>query len=63
MIDEIREKIDLNKKDRKTYKEYVKSFTTIDKAKELYEGNDDFNRLINNKKEKKEEVKKEDEFF
>ena len=60
MIDEIREKIDLNKKDRETYKEYIKSFTSCEKAKELYSNDDDFNKLIGEKKENKKE---EDEFF
>ena len=61
MIEEIREKIDLNKKDRETYKEYVKAFINTEKAKELYSNNDDYNNLVG---EKKEEIKKEeDEFF
>ena len=39
MIDEIREKVDLNKKDRTTYKQYIKAFTDCEKAKELFKDN------------------------
>ena len=60
MIDEIREKIDLNKKDRKSYKDYVKSFINCDKAKELYSDDKDFQKLTGEKEENKTE---EDEFF
>ena len=61
MIDEIREKIDLNKNDRESYKEYVKAFTSCEKAKELFKDNDDYKYIIG---EQKEEIKKEeDEFF
>ena len=61
MIDEIREKIDLNKKDRESYKNYIKSFTSSEKAKELFADNKSFKELLG---EKEEEIKKEeDEFF
>ena len=51
--------LDLNKKDRKTYKEYVKSFTDCEKAKELFAEDDNFTKLLGEKKQDK----KEDEFF
>ena len=60
MIDEIREKIDLNKKDIESYKEYVKAFVDLEKAKELFKDNSDYKYLVG---EKKEEIKEEDEFF
>ena len=58
MIDEIKKRIDLNKKDKTAYKEYIKSFCDSEKAKELFKNNSDFKNL---KKEKKKE--KEDEYF
>ena len=60
MIDEIREKIDLNKKDRKTYRDYVKSFISSDKAKEIYAENSEFKKLTGTKETTD---KKEDEYF
>lgn len=61
MIDEIREKVDLNKKDRTTYKQYIKAFTDCEKARELFKDDSSFKKLIG---EKEEEIQKEeDEFF
>ena len=60
MIDEIKEKIDLNKKDRKTYQEYIKAFTDSEKAREIYKDDEYFSRLTG---EKIVEQKEEDEFF
>jgi len=55
MIEKIKRKIDENKKDRKTFKEYIKSFCDSNKAKELFAENEDFKKLSNlNKKEKEE---------
>lgn len=61
MIDEIREKIDLNKNDRKTYQDYIKSFISSEKAKEIFKDNADFKKLT--KEEITEENENEDEFF
>ena len=60
MIEEIKKRIDKNKKDKTVYKEYIKSFCESEKAKELFKNNKEFqnlNKLNNNTKEK------EDEFF
>ena len=55
MIDKIKKKIDENKKDRKTFKEYIKSFCETEKAKELFENDDEFKRLKELSKEKEKE--------
>ncbi len=61
MIDEIKEKIDLNKKDRESYKEYIKAFVECEKAKELFSDNAAFKKMSGDKIE--ETIKEEDEFF
>ena len=60
MIDRIKKEIDLNRMDTSAYKDYIKSFTEVEKAKELFEENEDFKKLISDKKEVKKE---EDEYF
>ena len=62
MIEKIKKKIDENKKDKSSYKKYIKSLCDSKKANELFNKNEEFNNL----KEifvKKESVKKEDEYF
>lgn len=56
MIEKIKKKIDENKKDRETYKKYIKSFCNTGKAKELFKDNDEFEKLkkISGEKEKEE---------
>ena len=56
MIENIKKKIDENKKDRETYKKYIKSFCNTGKAKELFKDNDEFEKLkkISGEKEKEE---------
>lgn len=55
MIDKIKEKIDENKKDKATFREYIKSFCESEKVQEYYKDNDEFNALkkdyLNEKKE------------
>ena len=56
MIEKIKNKIDENKKDRKTFRDYIKSFCNCEKAKELFKDNDEFKKLNSSieKKEKEE---------
>ena len=53
MIEKIKKKIDENKSDKETFKEYIKSFCSCEKAKELYKDDDEFKKL--------EEISKEEE--
>lgn len=57
MIEKIKAKIEENKKDKSTFKEYIKSFCESEKAQEYYKEDADFNDLKSKylKKEKKEE--------
>ena len=60
MIEEIKKKIDANKKDTKVFKEYIKSFVESEKAQELFSEDESFNSL---KQDKKVVKKEEDKFF
>lgn len=62
MIEKIKNKIDENKKDKSSYKKYIKSFCDSKKANELFSKNEEFNSLKENFI-KKESNKKEDEYF
>ena len=55
MIEKIKQKIDENKKDKRSFKEYIKSFCSSDKAKELFEDNEEFKKLNEIDKNEKEE--------
>ena len=55
MIEKIKNKIDQNKKDKATFKEYIKSFCESKKAQELYENNEDFIKISKSTKKEKEE--------
>ena len=61
MEEKIKSKIDELKKDKSSYKKYIKSFCDSEKAKELFNNNDEFNILKEKVNEKNE--KKEDEYF
>ena len=55
MIEEIKKKIDKNKKDKDVYKKYVKSFCESTKAKELFNNSDEFKEINKQFETKKEE--------
>ncbi len=61
MEEQIKNKIDELKKDKSSYKKYIKSFCESEKAKELFKNNDEFNKLTEAIDEKNN--KKEDEYF
>ena len=61
MEEKIKKKIDELKKDKSSYKKYIKSFCESEKAKELFSNNDEFNELKEIVDEKNN--KKEDEYF
>lgn len=62
MEEKLKNKIDEMKKDKSSYKKYIKSFCESEKAKELFNSNDEFNTLKESTDEKKKD-KKEDEYF
>lgn len=60
MIEKIKQKIDENKADKETFKEYIKSFTECKEAVELFKNDESFKKIL----EEKEDIKKEeDEYF
>lgn len=61
MEEELMKKIDEMKKDKSSYKKYIKSLCDSEKAKELFANNDDFKELQKKSDEKKSQ--KEDEYF
>ncbi len=62
MIEKLKDKIDENKNDKTSYKKYIKSFCDSKKANELFNNNEEFKKL-KEKIDKKENPKKEDEYF
>ncbi len=54
MIEKIKERITKNKNEKENYIGYIKSFCESEKAKELYNGNEEFknlNEFLENKKD------------
>ena len=45
MLEKIKNKIEENKKNNNILNEYIKIFKNLDKAKELFKNNDDFNKI------------------
>ena len=64
MMDKIKKQIDNNKNDKGVYKEYIESFVTTDKVKELYGDTDEFKSLLGTtSKDDNSDKNEEDEFF
>ena len=62
MNDKIKKRIEIDKKDKQVFKDYIDAFVKSDKAKEIYKDNNDIKSLTGSKDEI-QEIKEEDEFF
>ena len=61
MIEKIKEQIDKNKNDKKSFRDYIDAFVNTEQVKEYYIDNSSFDELSDSKKG--DETKEEDEFF
>ena len=61
MIEKIKEQIDNNKNDKKSFRDYIDAFVNTEQVKEYYIDNSAFDELSDSKKG--DETKEEDEFF
>ncbi len=54
MLDKVKKVIEKNKKDKDIFVEYIKCFCESEKANELFKENEEFTKLKNSIKNKKE---------